>query len=122
MKRTFHNIWRLLPKTTTDQHTALWGPVATDTSTPQVLDLRLGYHCRKRDRKIIRARGIRSYTHEVSPIRQNEDGTNRNVNIEGSHEVPSKDRTTGNSEMLRMEKVSSPKKAPIVYPIPNAQA
>lgn len=96
-------------------HAELWGPVPTDTSTTQVLNLRLGYRCRNRDRKIIRARGIRSYTHEVSPIRLSEDDINRHVNIEKSHEVPGEDWNTGNSEMLRIEKVSSSEKTPIVY-------
>lgn len=105
------NVWRLLPKTTC----RVVGPSPNWYIYNTSPEPKARVSLQNRDGKIIRARGIRSYTHEVSPIRLSEDEINRHVNIEKSHEVPGEDWNTGNSEMLRIEKVSSSEKTPIVY-------
>lgn len=43
---------------TTNHNTELWSPVLTDTSTKQLLYLRLSDHCRKQDGKILSAREL----------------------------------------------------------------
>lgn len=66
--RKLSNRWRPLQKTTTDQKANLWSPVPMDTSTKQLLNVRLRVHCRRGGGwKDSKRQGIQEFAVRLSP-------------------------------------------------------